>query len=272
LGTGGNVPTASRLRITRTASDITNTQNLAFGAGSTGTDYIENPNTTNEEFFVRITTFSDTAWTTTVDQGTVANSTAAQIDITAKVQETLNFSVGATPTAPTASCNALGNAPILLGLAPDGVLDFAQAYDAHSYFRVSTNANGGTIIYYSGDTLKNGANDIDAASAAGEPSTVGQEEFGLAIDPSDTVGTDGHSFTSLAPTPPYDDGAGTITDGGTATFAFDVASVTTPVSVASSAGTITCDTGSVRYIGNISTTTPPGVYNTIITYLALPTY
>jgi hypothetical protein len=64
--------------------------------------YVTNPTTDNSTFFVRIVTYSDNAFATPVDTGTVANSTADQIDITAKVQETLNFSVGSTYTTPTA--------------------------------------------------------------------------------------------------------------------------------------------------------------------------
>lgn len=272
LGTAGNAPTASRIRITRTASNITDTQNLIFGTGSTGTDYIKNPTADNEEFFVRITTFSDTAWTTAVDQGTVANSTAQQIDITAKVQETLNFSVGTTATTANATCDPLSGSALNLGDG-DGVLSFQQAYDAHSYFRVSTNANNGTIIYYSGDTLKSGANDINPIGTTATASTVGTEQFGLAIDDTGTQTADEFNFDSLTASGQYTDGQGTITNGGTASFAFDTASVTAPVQVANSgASTIVCDTGSVRYLGNISTTTPPGIYTTTITYLATPTY
>jgi hypothetical protein len=274
LGTAGNAPTANRIRITRTAGAITDTQNLAFGAGSTGTDYIKNPTTDNDEFFVRITLFPDTAWTTAGgDQGTVANSTAEQIDITAKVQETLNFSVGTTATAAGATCAALTGSALGLGDGDD-VLSFQQSYDDHSYFRVSTNANGGTVIYYSGDTLKYGSNDINAAGDTAVASDVGTEQFGLAVDDTNTQSADEFTFNSLSATAPYNDGQGTITDGGTASFAYDVDSVTAPVQIASTnpAATVTCDTGSVRYLGNIGTTTPPGIYTTTITYLALPTY
>jgi hypothetical protein len=261
--------TANRLRITHTPGSMSGALNFAFGTGSGGgTDYIKNPTTDNTTFFVRITTFSDAAYTTAVDQGTVANATADQIDITAKVQETLNFSVGSTYTAPTASCVALTNANLPLGDPAEGVLDFTQAYDAHSYFRVSTNANGGTVVYYSGDTLKNGANTITAIGTTATASAPGTQQFGLAVDSADA----NHSFASLAPTAPYDGGDGTITNGGTAQFAFDTASVTTPDQIAAATGTITCDTGSVRYLGNISTTTPPGIYTTTISYLAVPTY
>ena len=233
------------------------------------THYITNPTTDNSTFFIRMTTYDDTAYATTIDQGTVANSTAQQIDITAKVQETLNFSVGSTITAPGSSCTAYGDSGALnLGDA-NGVLSFAQAYDAHSYFRVSTNAANGTIVYFSGDTLKSGTNSITGLSNASTASTSGTQQFGLAIDSSDAS----YSFASLAADTPYDGGAGTLTNGtGTARFAFDTASVSTPRQIAHATGTILCDTGAVRYLGNISTTTPPGIYTTTITYLATPTY
>lgn len=281
LGTAGNAPTASRLRITHTAASMSGAVQFAFGTGSGGgTDYIKNPTSDNSTFFVRITTYSTTSWGTTVDQGTVANSTTQQIDITAKVQETLNFSVGApisagvgTVPAPGSSCTAFSDSGALqLGDNTDGTLSFTQSYDAHSYFRISTNANGGTIIYYSGDTLKNGSNSIAAIGGTETASAVGTAQFGLALDSSDTQSGSGYSFSQLSPDVGYDEGSGTITNGGTAKFAFSTASVTTPVAVASASGTVTCDTGSVRYLGNISTTTPPGIYTTTLSYIATPTY
>lgn len=289
LGTSGNAPTntwnngsgvnGGRVRLTRTnASNVSS--DTAATISFTG---ITNPTTDNQAFYVRIVAYTDTAWTTSRDTGTVANSTAQQIDITARVQETLNFSVGATPVDPTTTCAAFSDSGAVgLGLAPDYVLDFTQAYDAHSYFRVSTNATNGTLIYYSGDTLKSGSNTIDSigTAGAGTSSVPGTNQFGLAIDPSDNA-TGRHSFTNLAANNgsnvaghafTYASGDGTITNGGTAKFQFDTTSVTTPRPIAVSSGTITCDTGSVRYLGNISTTTPPGVYTTTITYIAAPTF
>lgn len=248
---------------------------LVFGGGAS--DYITNPTTTGT-FYARIATYSDTAYTTLVDNGSVANSTATQITVTAKVQETLNFSVGATPVAPGSTCASFADSGnITLGDPVNGALDFTQAYDNHSYFRISTNAGVGTQVYYSGDTLKSGANSIASIgeSAAGTSSTPGTSQFGLAIDSSDTQSGSGHSFTSLAAvTSPntYAGGAGTITSGGTAKFQFNVASLTTPIAIAQTSNVITCDTGSVRYIGNIATNTPPGIYTTVITYIAAPTY
>ena len=250
LGTSGNAPTNSwsngtsgsggRVRITR-SNAVAVSSPVAATVIFNGVD---NPTTDNEEFFVRLVTYTDTAWTTVRDNGTVANSTAQQIDITAKVQETLNFSVGTTATTAGATCAALTGSDLALGDG-DGVLSFQQAYDAHSYFRVSTNANNGTIIYYSGDTLKFGSNSITAAGDTAVASQPGTEQFGLAVDDTNTQTADQFNFASLSATPPYDDAEGTITAGGDAAFAFDVDSVTTPVEIASTdpAATITCDTG-----------------------------
>jgi hypothetical protein len=248
---------------------------LTFGTGG-ATNYIKNP-TTAGTFYVRITTFSDNAYSTIVDQAAVAGSANTNIDITSKVQEQLNFSVSATPSAPTTACTALsGSGALSLGDPVNGVLSLTQAYDAHSYFRLNTNAQNGTTVLYSGNTLTTagGANTIAAAPTGGATSTVGSAQFGLAIDSSDTQSGNGYSFTNLAATTPYAGGAGTITNAGTATFAFNPASVTSPVQIASaSAGTaVNCDTGSVRYIGNIGTTTKAGVYRTTIAYIAVPTF
>ena len=262
----------------------TGTPTITVTYGGTGGSYYINP-TNNTTFYARIVVFSNN-YTTVVDNGGVASATAQEITVTAKVQETLNFSVGSPVSAGSgsvpaagASCAAFNDAGNLqLGDTTNGTLNFTQAYDAHSYFRVSTNANNGTVIYYSGDTLKNAAGNSISATGTTQPtpntavaSDVGTSQFGLAIDSADPE-ANGFSFTSLTASAPYAAGNGTITDGGTALFAFAPSSLTTPIPIASASTPIVCDTGSVRYLGNISTTTPPGIYTTKISYIAAPTY
>jgi hypothetical protein len=257
------------------------TVTIAYGGGAS--DYITNPNgsdcsgNNNCQFYARVVVFSDIAYTTQVDFGGLAASTAQQVDITAKVQEALNFSVGTSVTAPSTNCAPFTDSGALALGDVNGVLSIATAFGAHSYFRVNSNTLNGTVIYYSGDTLKSGANSITSVgtSAGGTSSAVGSSQFGLAVDSSDTQSGSGYSFTDLATkTTPnnYSLGAGTITTGGTAKFQFDTASVTTPVAIATSTGGISCDTGSVRYLGNVSTSTPAGIYTTTITYIATGTY
>lgn len=269
---GGTVRSNCVLLKATTASADTGTPTFTLTYGGGASNYVTNPTNSNQTFYARVVVFSDTAYTTVVDNGSMANSTAQQINVTAKVQETLNFSAGTTVTAPGGACTAFSDTGALALGDVNGVLSFTQAYDAHSYFRVSTNATNGTKIYYSGNTLRSGGNSIAAIGTSQASSTVGTAQFGIGIDSSDTQAGSGYSFTSLTSTAPYNSGNGTITNAGTAKFAYDPTTVTTPAQIASSTGIIACDTGSVRYLGNISANTPAGIYTTTVTYIAVPTY
>jgi hypothetical protein len=272
-----------------TAASESNGANITLAFGGGASDYITNPTTDNLSFFARIQTYTDTAYSTKGDYGSVAASTAQQIDITAKVKEVLNFSVGNSSSlvAPGTTCTPLTTSGTTGSIAlgdTNGVLSFNQAYDAHSYFRLSSNTNGGVLVQYSGDTLKNGSNQINPVNLGStspptaDQSKVNTSQFGLAIDSSDTQAGNGYSFSSLAAinggggTTDYSQGNGTITNLGTAKFAYDPGSKTTPVTLASASGAVACDTGSVRYLGNISTAVPAGIYTTTITYIATGTY
>jgi hypothetical protein len=261
---GASVPSATAL-------------DLAFGQGA-GTDWIKNP-TSLGTFYVRIYTFSNTTYTTAnmIDEAAVAGSVNTDIDLTAKVQEKLNFSVAGNPSAPGVSCTALSGVGTEQLGDTNGVLDATLAWATNSYFRLSTNANGGTLVQYSGDTLKTagGTNSIAPIGATAVLSTPGTEQFGLGIDSSDTQGSNGYSFTNLVAAAQYNSSQGNInTPTIAAKFAFLTSSVTTPVTIASAPGgtTVSCDTGSVRYVGNIATTTKAGVYKTTIAYIAVATF
>jgi hypothetical protein len=242
----------------------TPTFTIQYGGG--GSDYITNPTTDNYSFYARIQVFQGTNYTTQVDYGSVAASTAQQIDITAKVQEVLNFSVGvgSPPGTLPGSCGALSDSGALTLGDTNGVLSLTTQYDAHSYFRVNTNTLNGTVIQYSGDTLKSGANSIAALSSE-VTTAAGTEAFGLSFD----SGDGNYSLTNLTRTSGYDEGNGAL---GTAKFNYSTGSTTSPVTLASSSGAVSCDTGAIRYIGDINTTTRAGIYTTTVTYIAIGTY
>jgi hypothetical protein len=226
-------------------------------------------------YYVRIVTFSTNTFGTAVDNGTVAFDVNNDIDITAKVQEQLKFSLSSTANAATASCVALP-AGSSLTLGNSGVLDANTAYDTHSYFRVSTNSANGTVVQYTAPSLHTVAADtinvpVGLATTAGA-STVGTEQFALGFDSADTQGGNVPTFTNLTRTTLYSTANGTITNSGTATFGFDATSVSSPKTLASSTGIVGCDTGSIRYIANISPTTKPGIYRTNVGYIATPMY
>lgn len=252
---------------------------------------ITNP-TTVGTFFVRIQTI-DADGPTDIDEGTVASSITAGIEITARVAETLGFSTTGAFTGvgdPGSNCAPVtGSGAITLGDPTENTLSLTQAYDNYSAFRLYTNAAGGVVVQYTGETLTRSAGgDIDAIGGTAEASAA-EEQFGLAID--DSVGgeldvdsasrenmnmqyvTDELDFANageLSFAAEYGGGEGTLTHGsGTALFAFEP---NTPTTIASTLGYTECKTAAVRYIANISPTTTSGTYTTTIVYSAVPTY
>lgn len=240
---------------------------LSFGQGA-GTDWIKNPGTTGP-FFARISSFTDSTYNTLVDQGAVAASINTSVDITAKVQEKLNFSVSATNTPYDATCPAeTGSGALSLG--NQGVLDMATGYDGYSYWRLSTNSANGTAVYYSGATLTSPQAYTIAPITSLASSTPGTEQFGLGFD----SGNAAQSFTQMIPeTSPtnFTPTTGTLASG-TPKFYFGSTSLTSPVKLAHSTAAVSCDTGAMRYVANIAPTTKAGIYTTSIYYIATATY
>ena len=111
----------------------------------------------------------------------------------------------------------------------------------------------GYTIYVQGDTLSNGADTIDAMGATNAGSSVGTNQFGLRMTAT------GGSGTVLSP---Y----------AASGYAYD-ATISNQSAVASSPnGDNVATAFSVRYIGNISDTTPAGEYTTQLTYTITATY
>ena len=310
---------------------------IVFKASSSA--YITNPG--EGSFFVKINTY-DTATltqlipnvaaesnTNIIDGGvTVANVMTDSIHITTKVLETMAFSVGtqnrdtvdvtnggANPSAIHGTCdpvqNVNGNRLDLGDPSAEFSLDTRQAYDANSYWRLSSNSSGGATVYYSGNTLANTVGDeIAQAGPTEATNTPGTEQFGLGfvdagLDDFDAAfdtlvaapqsrhknpesfpfrtlssQTAGKYDVSTLPTQPtsanYDEATGTLGTGGnagTAKIAFQKSSLTVPVAIAQqNEQVISCATAKMRYIANIGADTPAGVYTTKINYLAAPQY
>jgi hypothetical protein len=260
------------------------------------TNYITNPG--SGAFFVKINDYKSATTLTTpnvIDGGvTVANVMNESIWITTKVLETMSFSVGTvnpdTTVRPHGTCDAITvNDQIQMGATDaEFSLKTTTAYDAHSYWRLSTNSSGGATVYYSGATLNNTVGDeIAPVGATFQKSIIGSEQFGLALDTTaDTldmsdVATNGtppaQTMTPLAATANYGSGAGSITNpdpnNNTAKFAFEKESLTSPVAIATNDDTVTeCATGKMRYIANIAPATPAGVYTTKVNYIAAPQF
>ena len=165
LGTGGNIPTANRVRIQSSAANtisVGQTVKIRFGA-------IENPTTTtptSNTFFVRIITYNTTSYGTAIDDGVVASAIVPLLTVSARVQEVLHFCVDNATTAgglnaTTAlgtDCSNFVNTYAVAGNSVDlGVADnstsgavspAAGGNSADGVFMVRSNALNGLIVGY----------------------------------------------------------------------------------------------------------------------------
>jgi hypothetical protein len=208
---------------------------------------------------------------------------------------------------PTADYNNLPHNVLKLGDSnAEYSLKTDTAYDVNSYWRLSSNSSGGATVYYTGHTLTNTVGDqitpLNDTTFGGTASNTGTEQFGLALAQNgasnylvngDTYGStstagDYAKFVAdqaddakshlprLAPLVPvtnYGNGAGTITSGGTAKFAFNANADTYAIPLATeNTDVVNCVTAKMRYIANIAATTPAGIYTTKVNYVASPQY
>ena len=117
--------------------------------------------------------------------------------------------------------------------------------DAHT-LSAGTNTTGGYYITLQGTTLTSGADTITALGGTATASSIGSKQFGLRLVLNSGTGT-----TSS----PYN----------TANWAFDTA--TFPDTIASGSGDNSTSIFGMRYVGNISASTPPGSYSSVLTYV-----
>lgn len=231
-----NTGTAGTIKATNTGASSTSSgaaKNIIFGA-------VTNPSATNSTFFARITTYSDNAYSTPVDVGTVAASTAGQITVTASVDETLTFTL-------TAATVALGS------------LSTSSTGSGTSTMSAATNAASGYSITVNGTTLTSGANTITAL-ASQTASSQGSSQFGINLKANTTPSVGSNVSGS---------GSGTATANyGTA----DQFRFVTGDSVASASVPTNSNTYTVSYIANIAGATLPGSYSTALTYIASATF
>lgn len=255
-GWSANAATAGALRMSNAGNATAPT-----AAGSTAFfTNVTNP-TSVGTFFLRFTTFSDSAWTTAIDSGTTASSIVNAITVTATVDETLTFCVYNTGGA----CTDTSTTPVALG-----TLSIASTKTGTSKMDAATNASGGLSITYYGDTLKTGTgSSIAAIGSTATTSNIGTSQFGinLAANTTPAVGSAPVGGT-VTGTSPYDGTTANVNK-----FAYLVSTATTPQPIASSAGAPTNSTTlTVSYIANIAGAQAAGSYSTIVTYICAATF
>ncbi len=214
---------------------------------------VTNPSATNTAYYARVTLYSDTGWATPVDEGTVAASTATQINLSATVDETLTFCTGTSGITTTSCSGATGSAVNF------GTLSASSTASGLSQMGVGTNAGSGFVITVNGATLTSGANTITALGST-TASSAGVEQFGLNLRDNTTpnVGADPDGSGTATPTADYN--------------TVDQFKFVTGDSVASKSSSDQFRRFQASYITNINTATEAGVYNAIMTYIATATF
>ncbi|MEJ0073193.1 MAG: hypothetical protein WDN27_03905 [Candidatus Saccharibacteria bacterium] len=243
--------TAGYLRIKNDAASTTVTNPVVATFGS-----VTNPNTTNATFYVRINTYSATAYGTGVDSGVVAASTSQLITLNGTMDESLVFCTGTSITG--TNCGTVTGSNVALGTFSTTV-----PTSGTSVMAASTNASSGYSITMNGTTLT-------CASCAGTPtigalatqtaSTPGSPQFGanLKLNTAPSVGADVTGSGSGAPTANYNTAD---------SFRF-----VSGDSVAAAAGTSAANKYTVSYVVNVPGDQPAGIYSAVMTYICTATY
>ena len=248
-GTGWTVNTA-----TAGSLRIVNAANATASSGTVSVNWngVVNPSTTNATFFGIITTYSDATWTTPIDTGTVALSTATQILVALTVGEALTFCAGTSITGQ--NCGTVSGSTVSLGNGST-----TATASGTSVLAASTNATNGYSITVNGTTLTSGGSTITAL-ATGTASTVGTKQFGINLV---------SNATPVVGTAVSGTGTGTATANYNTTnnFRFGTGETIASVGVPTNANAYT-----VSYIANIDGITPPGAYTSNLTYIATANY
>lgn len=216
--------------------------NSAAPSGTTSISFsgVTNPSAANSTFYARMTTYASDDWTSAIDSGVVASSTAGQITVTASVEETLSFTLAA--------------ATVSLG-----TLTSSTTGTGTSTMSASTNAASGYAISVNGGTLTSGSNTITALGS-NAASTQGDSQFGINLVANSTpsIGSDVSGS-----------GSGVAADNYDTADSFRFVSGET---VASADGATNSNTYTVSYIANIPGNQAAGSYSTTLTYVATATF
>jgi len=236
LGSGG----------TWTASAATTTQLRALNNTNTGSPSalatvtfqgVHNPTASNATMFLRLTSYSDSAWTTPIDTGVVAMATSGSVTVTAAVDETLSVTLAASTVAL-------------------GTLSTSSTGTGTSSIVVATNAATGYSVAYNsgGNSLTSAGGSITAMAGGGSSQNSKQFGINLMANTTPSIGTAVSGGGSGA----------ALTGYNTAnSFKFLLAGDT----IASASLPTNTNTFTVSYIANIDGATASGAYQVVINYI-----
>lgn len=296
--------TAGSLRITKTTNATTPT-----GAQTVVINNVQNPTTANTAFYMRLTTYSDAAWTTAIDTGTVAGTVTQTLTIGAQVAEILQFCVGSTAiddatSAIGATCGA-GTTVNIGTLDPTAVnvspVSANGGTNTNGLAILRTNAVNGSAVFYDAiqdsGTTHPGALRIAGANCTTNPYscinsigttqakiTAGTQNYGMTIAGTNcgTAATYytcvyGSSSEHLVPSTNYVGQTGSYcvasacnTSGNG--FAWVEGGTATQIASAASNNTVADEALILKFAATPSITTTFGVYTVKADFTAVPTY
>ncbi|MFI5240577.1 MAG: hypothetical protein ACHQUB_02620 [Candidatus Saccharimonadia bacterium] len=234
---------------------ITNASNSTSSSGATTVVFhtVTNPNTVNTSWYVRMTTYSTSTYSTQVDAGTVTASTTQQISLTGIMPESLVFCTGTTITG--TDCSTITGSTVNFGL-----FSAISTASGSSVMAASTNAGSGYVITVNGNTLQSGANSITQMSSS-TTSVIGTSQFGMNLK-ANTIPSVGAEVTGP--------GSSASTAGYNTVNNFKY---TTADTVANSGGAASdANTFTVSYIVNVPGNQAAGTYTTTLTYICTATF
>lgn len=197
----------------------------------------------NTTVYARMITYADAALTSQLDTGIFAQSTAAVLAETATVPESLTFCV-ATAGISSTSCSGAAGSSVALG-----TLSATAATTGTSLMGIETNAFYGYAVTVNGSTLTSGTYTIPSLNIP-TTSAPGTAQFGIQI--AHNASSPGSATATTNYNPATNGNTYLLVDGDQV---IDYAS----------ADQFTQFTAT--YLANISTVTPAGDYDTVLTYI-----
>lgn len=239
----------------------------AAGSYTVRLNNVTNPNVANTSFYLRITTYSNTAASTQIDYGAMAVSTANQVQVSANVQESLTFCVGTSGTG--CGGGGLTGTQVDLGTGTDNVLSASVPSGGISLMAVDTNASTGYAITY----LTSSPGGTGGSTCPGSLSSTNDCIANLA-GTGFTAGTSGFGINLVANATPAKgaaktgDAAGTVNPSYNTADQFQLVTSGTAQPVASATGPTLATLYTVTYAAQAGSTTKPGAYSATFTWVA----
>jgi hypothetical protein len=291
--TGGGSPN-NQIQLTRTSS-TTETSDATTSVHALRIAGLTNNATTNTTFFARVRVYSS-GTSTLAHDGTVAGATTQVLSIQARVQEVLQFCIGAETatnisawTGAGTSCASVSSSLVDLGPVDSGALTVSPDPDGNDKDGIAmlrTNAvNGATITYKSLEDLTAGGSNRGSLKIVGQTCSSTDISSGSKTDKCFNDTLTGNALTSTegfgmklidvdtaSETPTANLTASSPYSGATYSWDDTGASVLIASSTGASEKVVDDEAFRLRFAAHSALTTPTGQYSVQAQFIAVVVY